>query len=414
MEKTKYVNKKFLLPFVILTSLFFVWGLAANMTDTLLAAFKKIMSMTDYQTSFIQLAYYGSYALLAFPAAIFIKHTSYKSGVLLGLGLFILGSLCFYPASQTQVYDHFLIALFILAGGLSIVETSANPYIYSLGDEESGTRRLNLAQAFNPIGSISGVVLSKFVILSGLMQVDSAARAAMSEAELTAMKDAELSAVMGPYVSVALFLIVIWVVIWRMNMPAVQSETKEDYLSEIVGRLLKKSNYKWGVVAQFFYMGAQIGVWSYTIRFVQQEIHITEEAASSYYIASLILFSSFRFVFTALMKFFKPERLLIASAILGGAATIGAMSLNGIYACISLIMISAFMSLMFPTIFGMTVRGLGKDTKIGGSGLVMALLGGAVLTSVQGRISDFYQSIQLSFVVPLICFIAVAMYGFYY
>src|SRR3990172_6455323 len=202
--------KNITVPFILVTSLFFMWGLANNMTDTLLSAFKKIMSMSDFQTSWIQVAFYGSYFCLALPAAIFIKKYTYKSGVLLGLGLFIAGSVLFYPASKTMLYTNFLIALFILAGGLSILETAANPYIVAMGPEETGVRRLNFAQSFNPIGSITGVILSKVFILSKLNAADVNQRAAMGAEQLQAMQSQELAAVMGPYVGVAFFLIFLW------------------------------------------------------------------------------------------------------------------------------------------------------------------------------------------------------------
>ena len=264
-------------PFILVTSLFFLWGLANNMTDTLLAAFKRIMSMTDFQTSWIQMAFYGSYFLLALPAAILIKRYTYKTGVLVGLGLFIFGAILFYPASITMMYGHFLAALFILAGGLSILETAANPYIIAMGPEETGTRRLNWAQSFNPIGSISGVLLSKVFILSHLNLSSAADRAQMSSEELTAIQSEELTSVMGTYVGVAFVLIIIWVLVKFTKMPKASDEENKIDLLPSLKRLIKNPNYKWSVVAQFFYMGAQIGVWSYTIRYVMQELSLNED-----------------------------------------------------------------------------------------------------------------------------------------
>lgn len=405
-------GNNYTIPFILLTSLFLMWGLANNMTDTLLAAFKKIMSMTDFQTSKIQLAFYGSYFCLALPAALFIKRFTYKSGVLLGLGIFILGALLFYPASNTQLYAHFLIALFILAGGLSILETSSNSYVIFIGPNETATRRLNLAQSFNPIGSIIGVVLSKFFILSNLNQADAVERAAMKQDQLNNVQSAELNAVMGPYVGVAFVLLVIWLLIAFSKMPKAMDTGSLNFGSTI-GRLVKNSNYKWGVIAQFFYVGAQIGVWSFTIRYVMRELSLNEEQASVYYIAALIAFTSSRFVFTGLMKYFKPGNLLSVSAILALLSTLIVVYGNGLVAVIALVSISAFMSLMFPTIFGQAVQGLGNDTKIGGSGLIMAILGGAVLTALQGKISDMTGNIHYSYLVPLVCFVVIAFYGYY-
>ncbi len=409
---TRIIPRNILWPFILLTSCFAWWGLANNMTDTLLAAFKKIMSMSDFQTSWIQLAFYGSYFCLALPAAIFIKKFTYKSGVLLGLGLFILGALLFYPASITMNYFHFLGALYILAGGLSILETSANPYIIAMGPEETGTQRLNFSQSFNPIGSILGILLSKMFILSNLNTATAEERAAMNPEMLNQIQSEELGAVMGPYVAVAFGLIIIWILIAiNKRMPKASDSGTKLHLGATIKRLLRNRHYVWGVVAQFFYVGAQIGVWSFTIRYVMQELDLNEADASSYYLAALILFGASRFICTALMKYMAPRRLLLllsAAAMLCTLLVIFSEGYIGVYALVG---ISVCMSLMFPTIFGLAVRGLGDDTKIGGSGLIMAILGGAVLTTVQGRISDMTGSINLAYFVPLVCFIVIAYYA---
>lgn len=381
------------------------------MTDTLLAAFKKIMSMTDFQTSWIQVAFYGSYFCLAIPAAIWIKKFSYKSGILLGLGMFAAGALLFYPASQTMAYGHFLAALFILAGGLSILETTANPYIIAMGDPATGTRRLNLAQSFNPIGSITGVILSKFFILSHLNQASSADRATMSDTELQAIQTAELSAVMGPYVGVALFLIALWLVIAFVKMPKASDMDNRLDFSATFSRLFKQPHYVWGVIAQFFYVGAQIGVWSFTIRYVMQELNLNEESAASYYIAALVIFTVSRFICTGLMNYFSPQKILTTLAIAAAVLSLVVMLASGYVGVTALIAISACMSMMFPTIFGLASEGLGEDRKIGGSGLIMAILGGAVITMIQGQVSDSLGSIKLAYVVPMVCFVLISYYA---
>lgn len=400
-------------PFILLTSLFAWWGLANNMTDTLLAAFKRIKSMTDFETSLIQMAFYGSYFCFALPAALFIKRFSYKSGVLLGLALFIIGGLLFYPSSKTMEYWHFLAALYILAGGLSILETSANPYIISLGPAKTATQRLNLSQSFNPIGSILGVALSKLFILSELQQLSANERAALAPAELERIQAGELAAVMGPYVTVSIILVVLWLLIAKAKMP--HSKDEDDAHTRQPGstfsRLIKNPQYVWGVIAQFFYVGAQIGVWSYTIRYVMQELTLNEEEASTYYLAALIVFAISRFVCTGLMSIISPSRLLLILSVLAMACTAAVILLGGYPGVIALVAISACMSLMFPTIYGLAVRGLGADTKIGGSGLIMAILGGALLTAAQGQVSDATNSIQMAFIVPLIGFLVVAVFG---
>lgn len=402
-------------PFILLTSCFAWWGLANNMTDTLLAAFKRIQSMSDFQTSLIQIAFYGSYFCFALPAAIFIKKFSYKAGVLLGLSLFSLGGLLFYPASQTMVYWHFLAALYILAGGLSILETSANPYIIVLGPEATGTQRLNLAQSFNPIGSIMGVVISKIWILSELRELSAEQRGALPSAELERIQMGELEAVMGPYVVVAIGMLAIGGLIWFCRMPNSSDqgngeETKLN-LGATLGRLVKNPRYMTGVVAQFFYVGAQIGVWSFTIRYVMKELNLNEEQSSSYYIAALVLFAASRFVCTGLMTVYAPGKILMTLAVLAMICTAGVIWMGGTVGVYSLVGISGCMSLMFPTIYGLAVRGLGADTKIGGSGLIMAILGGAVITAVQGQVSDGTGNINLSYLVPLACFGVIALYA---
>ena len=410
-DSNRLIPRENLIAFILLTSCFAWWGLAANMTDTLLAAFKRIMSMTDARTAWIQSAYYGSYFCLALPGAIFIKKYSYKAGVLLGLGLFVAGSLLMYPASLTMNYFHFLAALYILAGGLSILETAANPYIIAMGAAESGTQRLNFAQSFNPIGSISGVLLSKWFILSELNQASAEERAAMGAGELERIQSAELTAVMGPYVAVALVLTALWALFAFMKMPKGSDETGELNLAATFGRLMKKRHYRWGVIAQFFYVGAQIGVWSFTIRYVMQELNLNEEQASTYYLASLILFTLSRFVCTGLMKFMSPGSLLAGLSVLAILCSLATIYAGGYLGVYSLIAISGCMSLMFPTIFGLAVEGLGEDTKIGGSGIIMAILGGAVITQVQGWVSDSTASIHLAYWIPLLCFVVIAYHG---
>ena len=411
MENKKIVPQGLLLPFILVTSLFAWWGLANNMTDTLLSAFKKIMSMSDFQTSWIQIAFYGSYFCLALPAAIYIKKFTYKSGILLGLGMYICGALLFYPASQSMQYSFFLVALFILAGGLSILETAANPYIIVMGPEKTGVQRLNFSQSFNPIGSISGVIISKFFILSNLNSATASERAALSAEQLKEMQSMELSAVMGPYVGLAFLLVLLWFAIAFVKMPKASDAGPELNLIPTLRRLIKNKNYVSGVVAQFFYVGAQIGVWSFTIRYVMNELQLNEDEASTYYLAALIVFSVSRFICTSLMKYISPKNLLTGLSILAALSTAIVILVGGMVGVIALVFISACMSLMFPTIYGLAVVGLGDDTKIGGSGLIMAILGGAVLTALQAQMSDSLGSINISYIVPFVCFLVIIFYS---
>ncbi|MBR9999072.1 MAG: L-fucose:H+ symporter permease [Cyclobacteriaceae bacterium] len=411
MAQKKFPKSTPIITFALITSLFFLWGLANNMTDTLLAAFKRIMSMTDFQTSLVQMSFYGAYFCLALPAAVIIKKYSYKTGILLGLGMYMVGAVLFYPASRTMEYGHFLTALFILAGGLSILETTANPYIIAIGPEETGTRRLNFAQSFNPIGSITGVVLSKFFILSHLNVATAEERAAMGKEQLSALQGLELNAVMGPYVGVALVLLILWITIAARQMPRAAEADNRVNLGPALKRLLHNRHYVLGVIAQFFYVGAQLCVWSFTIRYIMSELGLNEADSSSYYIAALIVFTAMRFVNTALMKVINPGVLLSLATLLAIIFTATVTFGHGLISVYALVGISGCMSLMFPTIYGLATRGLGEDTKIAASGQIMAIVGGAVFPAIQGLVSDATGSISLSYIVPLICFLIILFYA---
>ena len=394
----KTIEKKYLVPFILVTLLFLLWGIANNMTDTLLSAFKKIMSMSDTQTSFIQLAFYGAYFCFALPAAIYIRKYSYKSGVILGLALYAAGAILFLPAAKAASYGFYLIALYILAGGCSVLETTANPYILAMGAPETATRRLNVAQAFNPLGSITGILLSKYFIL----------------------KDISLYSVSGTYMTLGIVLLVILVVMLFARMPEGRDDGAADSLGASFRRLFKNKAYVFGVVAQFFYVGAQIGVWSFTIRLVMKELDIVEAQGATIYLISIICFSAARFLFTWLMKYCRPAKLLLIAAAADIVCTLFVVLLGGTgWPCvIALIAVSFFMSLMFPTIYGLALDGVedpakggyAGDAKIGASGLIMAILGGALITPLQGVVSDTF-GINLAYLVPLVCFIVVFSYA---
>ena len=394
----KTIEKKYLVPFILVTLLFLLWGIANNMTDTLLSAFKKIMSMSDTQTSFIQLAFYGAYFCFALPAAIYIRKYSYKSGVILGLALYAAGAILFLPAAKAASYGFYLIALYILAGGCSVLETTANPYILAMGAPETATRRLNVAQAFNPLGSITGILLSKYFIL----------------------KDISLYSVSGTYMTLGIVLLVILVVMLFARMPEGRDDGAADSLGASFRRLFKNKAYVFGVVAQFFYVGAQIGVWSFTIRLVMKELDIVEAQGATIYLISIICFSAARFLFTWLMKYIRPAKLLLIAAAADIVCTLFVVLLGGTgWPCvIALIAVSFFMSLMFPTIYGLALDGVedpakggyAGDAKIGASGLIMAILGGALITPLQGVVSDTF-GINLAYLVPLVCFIVVFSYA---
>lgn len=391
------IERKYLVPFALVTSMFLLWGLANNMTDTLLAAFKRIMSMSDTQTSFIQFAFYGSYFCFALPAALFIRKKSFKAGIILGLSLYSLGAILFMPAAYAASYGFYLVAIYIMAGGCSVLETSANPYILSMGSPETATRRLNIAQSFNPVGSIIGIMMSKYFILD----------------------DISLYSISGTYAALGLILIGILVVMLFAKMPMGRDNGQHDGVRESFGRLLSNRIYRRGVIAQFFYVGAQIGVWSFTIRLVMQETGWTEAEASSVYLISIIGHCLSRFVYTWLMKWINPARLLVAGGLL---STVTALCVvmgcgTGNFLLIALILVSTFMSLMFPTVYGLALGDIAKgehpnDSKIGACGLIMAILGGAVLTPMQGYISDNF-GVYSSYLLPTFCFMVVTAYAAY-
>ncbi|WP_070965893.1 L-fucose:H+ symporter permease [Vibrio sonorensis] len=413
-ESSRVIPKSILIPFVLLTSCFALWGLANNMTDVLIAQFRKVFTLTDMQSGLVQTAFYGAYFVLALPAAIFIQRFSYKAGVLLGLGLFASGALLFYPAAQMMEYMPFLMALFVLAGGLSILETSANPYIIAMGPQETATRRLNIAQAFNPVGSITGVLIGKFYILSQLNPATDTERTAMSATELGAIQSAELNAVMMPYLAVAAVIVIVWLAIAFTKMPQAKEQViasnNDSSLSATFARLAKKKHFVRGVIGQFFYVGAQICCWSWTIRYVMTQVGGSEAEASNFLLASIVVFSAFRFICVGLMKYIAPEKLLAALAFVAAALVLVLMTIGGEAGAYALIGISACMSLMFPTIFGLSLQDLGSDSKFGGSCLIMAILGGAVLTALMGQLSDSF-GIQAAFVIPFIGFIYLVYFG---
>lgn len=428
----KVIEKKYLLPFILVTSLFLLWGIANNMTDTLLSAFKRIMSMSDAQTSLIQFAFYGSYFCFALPAALYIRKYSYKSGVVLGLALYAAGAILFFPAAKTASYAFYLVAIYIMAGGCSVLETTANPYIMAMGSPQTATRRLNVAQSFNPLGSITGILLSQYFILSELSSASASERASMSADQLSAMQAHELGAVTGTYMTLGFVLLAIMVIMLLVKMPegggsadeaAAEGSASEGMISGMLAsfkRLFRNKKYIWGVVAQFFYVGAQIGVWSFTIRLVMKELGILEAKAATIYLASIICFSTARFVFTWAMKYVQPSKLLAlaAGADIALTALVVCCGGTGWICVICLIAISFFMSLMFPTIYGIALCDVeneaagGKigDAKIGASGLIMAILGGALLTPLQGMLSDA-AGINISYLVPLVCFVVVLVYA---
>jgi FHS family L-fucose permease-like MFS transporter len=412
-------------PFILLSSCFMWWGLANNMTDPLVKEFKEIFAdMTTFKSSLIQSAFYGAYFCLAIPGAIIARKFSYKTGVLVGLGLYILGCFLLFPASQIQLFVPFLIAFYVLASGLSILETNANPYILSLGPESTSTQRLNLAQSFNPIGSVAGNLLCMHLIVSNLERLNKKITGLETPEEAAAIQSQQLWIVVIPYLLVGGILVIIWFLIAFKKMPAVREPDKNIHFFATFGRLLKNRNYVFSVAAQFFYVGAQLCVWTYTVFYIPSQIRVSRKEALLYHTGALFTFLISRFICTWLMSYIKPYHLLTGISILAALLCGSVIGVGGIVGVYSLVCVSGCMSLMFPTIFGLGSRGLGRDRKIAGSGQIMAIIGAAVLVPVQGFIIDRLNtnppdidetsfSIMVSYAVPLICFVFIAAYGIY-
>lgn len=403
--------KRYRLPFLLVSLLFLVWGMANNMNDTLLAAFKRIMSMSDVQTSLVQFSFYGAYFCFALPAALFIRRYSYKSGILLGLAMYAAGTMLFYPAGQAASYAFYLFAIYIMAAGCAVLETTANPYILSMGPQETATRRLNIAQTFNPVGAICGILISRHFILGELNAADAAERSGMDADALRAVQMHELDAVSGTYMLIGFGLLVLLVVIALVRMPGDRDRSASSGVAECFRRLWGIRRYRYGVVAQFFYVGVQTCVWSFNIRLAMHELGLAEKSASTVFLLSILGFTFFRFVFTWLMKYIAPVRLLAAASASALVLTLVVMGASGMAAIVALVLISAAMSLMFPTIYGIALDGIvPEDAKIAASGLIMAILGGALLTPLQAWVSDV-AGISVSFAVSALCFVVILLYS---
>ena len=419
----KHNGVNYLLPFILITSCFALWGFANDITNPMVKAFSKIFRMSVTDGALVQVAFYGGYFAMAFPAAMFIRRFSYKAGILMGLGLYAIGAFLFFPAKMTGSYYPFLAAYFILTCGLSFLETSANPYILSMGSEATATRRLNLAQAFNPMGSLLGMYVAMNFIQAKLNPLDTAGRATLSEVEFEAMKQADLQVLITPYLIIGAVITTMFLVIWLARMPKVQESSKQDGLLATLKRIFSQKRYRNGVIAQFAYVGAQIMCWTFIIQygtrvFVGEGMaEIDAEVLSQRYnIIAMVIFCSSRFVCTYLLKYINPGRLLFILAIAATAATAGVIAIDGRLGLYCLVAVSACMSLMFPTIYGIALEGMGEDAKFGAAGLIMAILGGSVLPPVQAMIIDQgtlfgWPAVNLSFVLPLFCFLVVMYYG---
>ena len=420
-SKKVIVAKEYLLPFVLITCLFALWGFANDITNPMVAAFGTVMEISTAKAALVQLAFYGGYATMAIPAALFVRKYTYRKGILLGLMLYATGAFLFYPAAHFQEFSYFLISLYILTFGLAFLETTANPYILSMGDSETATRRLNLAQAFNPFGSLLGMFVASSFILSNLKSeqkdvLGNLIYATLDLAEKTAIKTHDLAIIRDPYIILGAVVIVIFFLIRFTKMPALGQTTKQADTKASFKRLLRNESYREGVIAQMFYVGAQIMCWTFVIQYAER-LGLSKAQAQNYNILAMAIFLSSRFISTFLMKYINSKKLL---ALFGLGAVISILCvifIQGMFGLYSLIFTSAFMSLMFPTIYGIALENLGDDTSLGAAGLVMAIVGGALMPPIQGLIIDLEKvgplpAVNASFILPLFCFIVVAIYGY--
>ena len=414
----------YVLPFIVVTCCFALWGFANDITNPMVKAFSKIFRMSVTDGALVQVAFYGGYFCMALPAAMFIRRHSFKSGIVMGLALYALGVLLFLPARAMGSFWPFLVAYFILTCGLSFLETTANPYILLMGDPETATRRLTFAQSFNPIGSLAGMFVAMNFIQARLSPLDTAQRATLDDASFEALKQSDLSVLVQPYALLGVVLVLLLLAMLFVPIPAVRQAARErrEPLWPAVKRLFANGPYRNGVVAQFFYVGAQITCWTFIIQYGTRVFMLegmSEQAAEvlsqRYNIVAMVLFCLMRFVNIYLMKFFKPGRLLAFFSLLAIVLLMGVIFVGGRTGMCCLVAVSACMSLMFPTIYGIALGGVHEDTEVGSAGLIMAILGGSLLPALQAMIIDSHvqviPAVNLSFVVPVICFVVVMLYG---
>ncbi len=420
-SKKNIVAKEYLLPFILITSLFALWGFANDITNPMVAAFGTLMEISTAKAALVQLAFYGGYATMAIPAALFVRKYTYKKGILLGLMLYAIGAFLFYPAAHFQEFTYFLFSLYILTFGLAFLETTANPYVLSMGDSESATRRLNLAQAFNPFGSLLGMFVASNLILSNLQsdQKDVSGNliyTTLDWAEKAMIKTHDLAVIRDPYLILGAVVICIFFIIRFTKMPALGQTTNQGDTGASFKRLLRNSSYREGVLAQMFYVGAQIMCWTFIIQYAER-LGLSKAQAQNYNILAMAIFLSSRFLSTFLMNYINSKKLLCLFGLGAIISMLGVIFSEGMFGLYSLIFTSAFMSLMFPTIYGIALENLGEDTSLGAAGLVMAIVGGALMPPIQGLIIDLERvgplpAVNASFVLPLFCFIVVAIYGY--
>ena len=445
-KKISVVPKHLISSFILVTSLFALWGFANDITNPLVAAFKSVFdNLSNAQSSTIQFAFYGGYATMAIPAALFIQKYSYKAGILLGLALYALGALLFIPAANTMEFIWFPLSLYILTFGLAFLETTANPFILSMGDKETATQRLNLAQAFNPIGSLLGMFVASKLILANLSttqfrkeqfelhpeyenmpanivnaKIDAALTSAkeLDPIRFTAQQVSDIEIIRNPYAILGIVVLVMFFIFLMKKMPKTEIKNEKIKGMDSARRLFKNKSWREGVIAQTFYVAAQITCWTFIIQYAIENVPgMTMSKAQNYNIAAMAIFLVSRFICTFLLKYFSPGKLLMQLSCLAAVLMLFTIFLQNYAGLICLVGISACMSLMFPTIYGIALDGTGDDAKIGSAGLVFAIVGGALMPLAMGFIMDGdglgnLNAISLSFFMPFMSFIIIAIFGY--
>lgn len=430
--KDKLVERRYLVTFILITSLFALWGFANDITNPMVAAFKTTLEISNFKAAFVQFAFYGGYATMAIPAALFIKKYSYKVGILIGLGLYAVGAFLFIPAALYQDFTFFCFSLYILTFGLAFLETTANPFIMSLGSPETATRRLNLAQAFNPVGSLTGMIIASQVVLANLLSNDDAVSTTYGVSNFSQLtsdtkamiRTHDLDTIRNPYVAIGLVVVVMFVLIafFVNKKDGKNTDTKEEpKVMESFRRLMKNKVFREGVLTQVFYVAAQIMCWTFIIQYAQR-IGLEKDVAQWFNIAAMSLNLTGRFVGTWLMKYVNSRRLLMIFAICACGTVAGTILIDGMPGLYCLVATSAFMSIMFPTIYGIALEDVRQDTTLGAALLVMAIVGGAIMPPLQGAIIDLDQTApglfgsisatNFSFILPFLCFVLIAVYGY--
>ena len=423
-DSTQVIAKPYLIPFVLVGLLFPLWGFANDITNPMVAAFKNILLVSNFESALVQCAFYGGYCFMAIPAAIFIWRFNYKQAILMGLALYSIGCLMFIPSGKMMVFEAFLFSYFVMTCGLSFLETSANPYILSMGNEATATQRLNLAQAFNPLGSLMGMFIAKEFILARLNSTSEAGRWELAQNDpglFTQIQQNDLNVIIGPYLILGIVVAFVFVIFAITKLPGSRNENVDKLnLKPTLKRLFSNRLYIEGVVAQAFYVGAQIMCWTFIIHYGVNELGMTKTEAQSYNMIAMVIFVSSRFICTYLLKYINPGQLLMGLALGGGIFTLGTIFISGMMGLYSLVAVSACMSLMFPTIYGIALKGLGEDAKIGSAGLILAIGGGSLMPPLQGAIMDMssfsmgelmLSSTRVSFCLPVICFLVIGFFG---